>query len=867
MVFVTGEAGIGKTTLVEAFLQEAVRDPKVWIGQGQCLEQYGAGEAYLPVLDALSRLCRESERERLVELLRRQAPTWLAQMPSLASDSDREALRREMLGATSERMLREMAEALESLTAETPLVLVLEDLHWSDYSTLDLISYLARRREPAQLMLVGVYRPVDVILSEHPLKAVKQELQWHRRCAELPLADLNETAVGEYLTGRFPQCEFPAELAQSLHGRTEGNPLFLINVVDYLQAEGLIAQRDGRWRLQVEIEELEVGVPENIRQMIAKQIERLSRRQQQLLEASSVAGAEFPAAAVAGGLETDLIKVEEEFEELERQRQFLRSTGVSELPDGTVTARYGFIHALYQHVLYERVARGRRARLHQLIGEHGERVYGARAGEIAAELAMHFDQGRDYRRAVRYLRQAAENDARRCAHREAVAYLRRALTMVERLPEAEATRLRLAVLEELGQSRHSTGDLEGAAEDFAALAALAREQGLVDVEVKALLSEAIAISWVAPERCRADFEQALALSPQLSNDLLRAHVRGFYGVWHSRFHGWRNEDVEASVAAIAAARQAGDRRLLSLHVSRHCYYQCLRSEYRAACRTAEEGAQLALEIGDAFDYLYSHYYHAMALLHLGEWEEMLKVLGEGMRMAEKNEHRFGATLFRLESAWLHVEALDFGRAREMCERALAEAQESGQLTNRLLGLVLLGIAHCGLGQYEQAFTCFSEITGWMDREPGSVQLLFQMPLRRGLSEHWLARGEFERARREAELLRELAAPSGERTYLALSYRILAEIAMAEQNWPRAEAELARALATLEATEAPLAEWRVCATAARLYQQQGRKPDADHYWTRSAASLNRLAGSLADATELRASLLNHPQVRAILSHAC
>ena len=134
----------------------------MWIAHGQCVETYGTPEPYLPMLDALGRLCREGGGDWLVTLLRKHAPTWLAQMPWLLDSADRDALERDLLGATRERMLREMAEAVEALTAEAPLVLVLEDLHWSDTATVDLVSLLARRQEPARLLLIGTYRPVDV---------------------------------------------------------------------------------------------------------------------------------------------------------------------------------------------------------------------------------------------------------------------------------------------------------------------------------------------------------------------------------------------------------------------------------------------------------------------------------------------------------------------------------------------------------------------------------------------------------------------------------------------------------------------------------------------------------------------------------
>ena len=190
VVFVTGEAGIGKTALVDTFARGIASDRGIRIGRGQCLEQYGTGEAYLPVLEAIGRLCRE--QGQVIDVLRAHAPMWLLQMPSLVSASDRELLSREVFGATRERMLREMGEALEALTADLPLVLILEDLHWSDYSTLDLISYLARQRQAAQLMLIGTYRTVELIISGHPLKAVKQELMAKQQCEELPLEYLRE---------------------------------------------------------------------------------------------------------------------------------------------------------------------------------------------------------------------------------------------------------------------------------------------------------------------------------------------------------------------------------------------------------------------------------------------------------------------------------------------------------------------------------------------------------------------------------------------------------------------------------------------------------------------------------------------------
>ncbi|HEX9136091.1 MAG TPA: AAA family ATPase, partial [Nitrospirota bacterium] len=303
IVFVTGEAGIGKTALVDTFARSIPSDRSIRIGRGQCLEQYGTSEAYLPVLEAIGRLCRE--QTKVVDVLRAHAPMWLLQMPSLLSASDRELLRRGVFGATRERMLREMGEALEALTADSPLMLILEDLHWSDYSTLDLISFLARQRQTAKLMVIGTYRAAELIVSGHPLKAVKRELMAKQQCEELPLECLSENAVATYLSVRFPANRFPETLAGLIHERTEGNPLFMVNAVNYLLAEGLIGEDEGCWELVGEIQKVVVGVPDSIKHMIGKQIDRLDAERLRTLEAASVAGAEFSMLAVAAGLGED----------------------------------------------------------------------------------------------------------------------------------------------------------------------------------------------------------------------------------------------------------------------------------------------------------------------------------------------------------------------------------------------------------------------------------------------------------------------------------------------------------------------------------------------------------------------------------
>ena len=303
------------------------------LGRGQCVEQYGAEEPYMPVLEALSRLGREPGGERLVELLNRFAPTWLVQMPALLGADELAQLHSQNQGVTQQRMLREMAQALEALVAEVPLVLLLEDLHWSDFSTLELISAMARRREPARLMIVGTYRPGAMLATDHPLCTVKQELELHRYCVELRLKLLSEEDIGDYLAKRFASNgsrQFD-RIASAICERTDGNPLYMVNVVDYLVDTGLLMSSAEAGALgSTEILRADrIEVPRSIRQMIEHNLERLQPEEQAVLEGASVTGPEFSAAVVAAAQERPQDEVEACCTRLSRHEQSLLRRGRS----------------------------------------------------------------------------------------------------------------------------------------------------------------------------------------------------------------------------------------------------------------------------------------------------------------------------------------------------------------------------------------------------------------------------------------------------------------------------------------------------------------------------------------------------------
>ena len=159
--------------------------------------------------------------------------------------------------------------------------------------------------------------------------------------------------------------------------------------------------------------------------MINYQVGRLTEDERRLLEVASVAGGDFSAALVAAGLSRDAVEVERELEALTRKDHTLVPSGVSEWPDGTYSGSYAFRHILYQNVVYQHLAPGQRVQTHRRLGKRLEQAYGDLTSEIAPVLALHFEQGRDFPSALRYLGQAAESSAKRLGHAEAASYLTR----------------------------------------------------------------------------------------------------------------------------------------------------------------------------------------------------------------------------------------------------------------------------------------------------------------------------------------------------------------------------------------------------------------------------------------------------------
>jgi predicted ATPase len=448
--FITGEAGIGKTSLAREFLEEIQRQANqtpFLVGHGQCIDQLGEGEPYLPILEALDRLARGPMGDAVLEKLECYAPLWLVQMPWLLPPGH--SYDPLLVAATPARMLREFCVFLEALTAQSPIVLWLEDMHWADRATSDLLDSLARREEASRLLVIVSYRPVDAALLEAPIRHLKESLIPQHLATELELEPLSRQAVSDYLAHRFAgisELSELSELTSLMFELSDGNPLFIITLAEYLTAQDFLVHGANGWTLTQPPESIQASCPAGLKPTIELQLQQLTKTELLVLEAASVVGTQFPAQALAGVIKWELDAIESSCDLLAEQGQFLTSAGSIDWPDHSVGQCYQFIHDIYRQVLYDRLTTAHRQRLHLSTGLAIEAGYPEQVDEVSAELALHFELGHDPVRAIFHLKLAAERAQQRAAPTEAVAYLKRALAQLTRLPHStnrEETELEL----------------------------------------------------------------------------------------------------------------------------------------------------------------------------------------------------------------------------------------------------------------------------------------------------------------------------------------------------------------------------------------------------------------------------------------
>ena len=773
VVWVAGEPGIGKTALIERFVAGLGDIVSI---RGQCVEQYGTGEPYLPVLEALSELCRRDGDA--ATLLRAVAPTWFMQLPWLSSAEERAALRQELAGVSQERMLREMGEMLDRYTERTPLLLVTEDLHWSDRATIHLIDSIARRRGSARLMWLASFRLAEVVASDHPLNSLRHELRLHGLCEEIVLDPFSEAEVAEYLAQRSPSIARDEALVRALHERTDGVPLFVSSVTRDVVARAAQGGEDAAAAAQL----ARMAVPDNLAAIIDHYIAKLDNDQRSVLEAAAACGVEFRIKTISDALQRDVVSVGRTCDDLVREQLWLAAPRADEAHDAREPP-YSFKHALFQQVVYERTAPGTRSELHRRVGSALERDRAEGVPLAASELAMQFERGREPMKALSYYVEAGEAALHHFSPAECVALTERGLALLKHAPEgAERDALEIALATLCGVSAFQVAGV-GLEAKSALQRAYSLLSGVPQHRMSALLLHELGFVLCM----RADYAEALAVAERAKS---------------------LSSDTNNPVLAFAACTVHGEVDQLQGRPN------ATRTGIERGLAVADAGEVVPGEIVGADPRVTLMALLAVPLLQLG----YVKQARARLEQAHARARQLAQPMARMVAIWCNA----------LFEVRLGNAERVAALADEMQALVdKFGLAHG-----RNACRWFR---GWADARMGKpreghalIREAYEANTRLGMlagtseilgyaAEALLLAGDLNRAREQLDEALQVAEKLAERVYLPQLYLIEAAIARTRGELAVAQASVRRAVAEARNQGAP---WLELMALIELWEQDG-----------------------------------------------
>ncbi|HSD26692.1 MAG TPA: AAA family ATPase, partial [Vicinamibacteria bacterium] len=867
VVFVTGERGTGKSALASAFLKQVrARSEPVTVARGRCMERQGPGETFLPFLDAFGRLLSTSARAVAVDLIRTWAPTVGIQMPAALVPDPDGSLHRQTAGATRERLVREAGDFVEAATRLYPVLLVLEDMQWADTASIDLLCHLARRIPRQRILLVATYRPSDAEALNPALKRGALDLRGAGLGDELPLGPLAVADVAAWLEARFAPNDFRSGLAEALHARAEGLPLFVRALVELLAARGDICRGETRWSLARPLPELDLEPSKDVKDLVRAQLESLSEAERELLEAASVVGKEFSSPVVAGLTGRNELETEERLLRLSRVLRVLEGLGDEELPDGVVGTRYRFAHGLLQRVLYEDLVAPRRALLHRRTAELLTRHWGEDAPTLAAQVAEHFELGRDLASAARFRTRAGDNASRRFAAAEAEEQYTCALRLLEKLPRGERGNQEIGLLRRRAAARHAQARFDDAVQDYEAMLARARAARSLAAECDALSGLSNALFFAQrPEdtkaRAHAGFEAAAREGSPLRQSEARARLAPLLVV-----EGRLDEAARALDDVITSARASGAASALGTGLWYRGFVHYWRTEYAAAEALSAEGALLAEELGNGFEALGARMFEGLARVNLGRVSEALATFQAALSLAERNRDSFWGPRLVSHLGWVHRELQDPEGAHALDTRALQAARDTPRpWTPESEALVGLVVDDVRAGRPDRATELLAGLEAGA-RQATWMRWMSELRLEAAAAEHWAARGDFERAVERAARLLGIAQSLGARTYCCAAERVRLEAALhTGAGIDAASRRLAAWLAELEAFPAPLEAWKSGRVLGLALERLGRGAEARRAFEAAASAIRTIAEGTRDEA-LRSGFLASPPVREILDRA-
>jgi DNA-binding winged helix-turn-helix (wHTH) protein len=839
VVFVSGDGGIGKTSLCEAFLRSTASRHAMRAAWASCAKVSGPSEPYAPLVEVLNRLARSVDDDSIKTLLAKHAPSWLPRLPQIAGENWRAPGGAHIVPAS--RMLREFVTAIEAIAEESMLVLWIEDIHWADPETIEIVNTLGQRPDRAKLMILATARPPDSTPSAGALRRAQADLVAHADALHIKLQPFTQPDVDQYLDERFGD-EVSRRGSTILYRATHGNPLFLATAVDHLARRGHLVARDDGWHLDISAEALDATIPASFASAVTRELDELAPDERAAIAAASVIGVEFSLWMAAQAANTNELALEPVLEALARRDRFITREGVIELANGMFSPLYRFKHGLFQEIVFDRSDSTARANAHLRAGLATERLFAGREQEVACDLACYFHGAGDHARAARYFRLAADNARKRYTPRETTALLHGAVAHAAHLGADDRQRMELPLLLELGQAQFAAGDAALATETFGRLIRRAEEEGRPNDRVRALLALAEAQAGISQSESLTLARQISEAAASATDETLAASAAVSAGITELSFDRWSDDVADRCFDIWRSLPRTGSDDYRSLAI-RLLFLEVWRSAYGHAWTTGRRLLPSALRSGNLSDSIHCYYLLGLAALHLGRWGDAIDIAAEGAAIGDKSGRTHYAVSLRLLQAWIALEGQRWDEARRLslADRDLIDG--FGCTHPLQMSLVIGGASALGQGRLDDAEHDLERLRDWYSRERLVLDWFWKAQLHMYLSELEIKRGNLEAAASEAEAAQGAAGRMPERTWRGRVHVTAAQVAIEREAFADAERHLRQARRETRGIEAPLAAWRIEAVTATLLERTAQHDSARRARLRYERTFTRLEQSI------------------------
>ena len=517
---------------------------------------------------------------------------------------------------------------------------------------------------------------------------------------------------------------------------------------------------------------MELELPESVRSMISKKVDSLGEEERRALEYASVEGQEFLSTVVAGLLGVDEVDLEELLARIEKTHRLIVTRGEEELPDGSLATSYRFAHALYKNFLYGGLVTKRRVMLHRQAGEQLAQHYGKRAPQIATQLALHFERGRDFARAVEFLIHAGDNATTLYANAEAADHYTRALSLAEKLPDVAQAETRVALYGKRGATNMALSRFGQSVDDYVSM--LKHQEVFDSPEKQAAGLNALATTLFFSHRLEemeARADEALAAAKLAESETLRLDTMGLMALKHAAY-GELALGRPILDEVIRSARAINHKPALLTGLTwRGCLY-FFQTEYKRAIECEQEAGELASKLRDGFLFLTSMFFLGLSKGNLGHMSEAIATLEEAIQMAGRNGDRFWFPRMPNCIGWMHRELQDFEGALKHDQEGLRVARQYHVLEAEANSLINLSIDHTYEGKAEETISAFRETREIFERDAW-FRWRYNIRLEAATAWHWLRQGDLEKAGEFAQRLLDTANQHKVHKYMAEGHRLRA----------------------------------------------------------------------------------------------